>query len=166
MQQLGMRPDQDEKKVLAADHPGMVLLRSILELGGPDAEDREAARKTLARDLSTVPRWVQAWAHYFIGVSLLSESGVGRQHSGLVNLAHVPARFAADQPYLAALALAKMAQTLDGLGDSAAAASLRAELASRFPHHPALASANRSAAPASRPSPSPNGSAEVGKELP
>lgn len=149
--QLGMDPVQEEKP-LAADQPGVILLRTITDLGSKDAPRRNSARESLSRDLASLPNWAQAWARYFIGVSLLGESGVGRQQSGLLSLVYLPARFAGDQPYLAGLALAKLADACESSGETAAATSLRADLASRFPNHPVLAVLGRTGGAGSRPS--------------
>jgi len=145
--QLGMELLPEEKP-LAADQPGVILLRTILDLSSKDAKQRNSARDSLTRDLASLPNWAQAWTRYFIGVSLLAESGVGRQQSGLLSLAYLPARFGSEQPYLAGLALAKLAEACDTSGETAAATSLRADLASRFPNHPVLSAVNRTASAA------------------
>ena len=162
--QIGMRVDE-EQRVLAADHPGVMFLRSIVDAGSSDAMRRNAARLALARELPSLPEWAQAWSSYFIGMSLMAEPGVGRQEQGLVNLSYIPARFAAVQPYLAGVALAKLADACDAWGDASAASSLRTELATRYPRHPALASL-RTPASSSQPATAPQAPVEVNSKEP
>ena len=138
-QQLGVGPLQDDR-ALAADHPGVIVLKEFVNLGSGDEAQRSAAREAMLARLATVEPWQQAWAHYAIGLSLMAETGEGRKQTGLVHLAHLPARFANDQRFLAGLALAKMAESFDASGDQASATALRGELQKNYPNHPAIAS--------------------------
>ncbi len=148
--ELGIRSDGSHP-VLAADHPGILILRAIVEIQDRDPTKRDAARKAMAANAAAKSGWEQAWSYYFLGLSQLNEPSESRSgfssDEGQLNLAHVPAQFAAMQPYLAGLALAKLAIACETAGEAASAASLRSELAARFPHHPVLATMkNRPAA--------------------
>ena len=135
--QLGMSADNE--KPPSADQPGVVLLQLMLDLISADADRRDGARIKAMHDVGAAPTWVQAWTYYFVGLSLLNEPGIGRQQSGQVSLVHLPATFASQQPYLAGLALSRLAAACEAQGDASAAATLRSELARRFPGHPVLA---------------------------
>ncbi|MHC4106560.1 MAG: hypothetical protein ACYSTY_00590 [Planctomycetota bacterium] len=135
--QLGLA--QDERADTEASlprHPGVERLMLLVECTADDADRREAARERLRRAFADWPSWSEAWARFHIGLSLLRETGIGRQQRGLVSLLHVPARFGREQPYLAGLALAYTAEALEASGDTESAATLRAELAERCPDHP------------------------------
>ena len=116
----------------AADAPGVRLLDAALRSGGPVPEDRARARRWLETRLARGPAWVEAWARFFIGISLLEEEGVGRRQQGLVSLAHVPARFGDTHPTLSASALDRMIEGLDRLGDRRGADALRNERTRRY----------------------------------
>jgi hypothetical protein len=124
---------------LASDQPGVALLTLLTESGSSSDARRDSARQALEKRLADLPAWAAAWARFAIGASLLRESGVGRQQAGMVSLAYLPATFQRDEPYLAALALARMTAALAQHGDGEAAAALRAELHRLFPNHPTLA---------------------------
>jgi hypothetical protein len=121
------------------DHPGLEFLADLSRTGSPDSGEREGSRERLVRRMGTMPPWAEAWARFAIGVSLLAEEGRGRRQQGLVSLAHLPARFARSQPFLAGLSLGYMAAGLDQTGDSAGAGTMRAQVQSSFPDHPVLA---------------------------
>jgi hypothetical protein len=61
------------------------------------------------------------------------ESDSAQATRGLVYLSYLPSRFGDSQPFLAGWSLAKLADWCDATGESAAAASLRHELMTRFP---------------------------------
>jgi hypothetical protein len=140
--QLGMKASV-AGKALSPDHPGAALLRRLVTLVSADGAAREAARQLFRRDAGTMPSWSAAWGRYFVGLSLLSEPEPDRRESGLVNLAYLPANYVAEQPYLTALALGELIRTCEASGRSAAAESLRVELATRFPNHPTIARESR-----------------------
>jgi len=117
-------------------HDGPALLATLLEAMSPEAARRPAARGRLAAQITSLPPWAEAWARHVIGLSLLAESGVEIQRRGMVSLAHVPARFAASQPYLAALASLCLADALAAAGRLDEAATIRADARRRFPGHP------------------------------
>lgn len=141
-QQLAIRVDESER-VLAADHAGVALLRMMVELGSSDPARRTTMRAAALRGTASAPNWMQAWTYYFVGLSLMQESDPAQHNRGLVTLAYLPARFGVVQPHLTGLALAKIAEACDASGQLDAASSLRIELATRFPHHPVLASIKR-----------------------
>ncbi|MEE8153355.1 MAG: hypothetical protein V3T53_00175 [Phycisphaerales bacterium] len=118
------------------DHAGVKLLRGVVACGAVDAKERQTARIALVRQVAERPAWAEAWTRLHIGLSLVGETGIGRQQQGIVSLLHVPARFANSQPYLTGLALAYAAKALEATGDSEGAASLRVELRQTLPNHP------------------------------
>jgi len=139
---------------LAQEHPGATLLRMMLEAQASSADRRAAARSALAKRLPNLPSWAQAWAHFASGMSLLADDQPARQQSGLVELAHVPASYEREQPYLAALALAVMADALERQGDAQAAATLRGEVSRILPDQRVTVSAPLPPSPPNDASPS------------
>jgi hypothetical protein len=135
-QQMNLAPE--EAANLALDHPGVALMRSLVMASSADSDQRAAARAALEKRRPELPEWALAWSYFAIGESLLRESGLGQRERGVVSLAHLPATFRSQQPYLAALALARMSAALASMGDAAGAAVLRTELERTFPNHPAL----------------------------
>lgn len=133
-QQIGAR--QQEQRTLAAEHPGVAFLSSLLDANDADDQTRAAARQALLAAVDAAPAWQAAWSRYVIGVSFLAESDSTHHDAGMVNLAYLPARYGEAQPYLTGLALARMADACETAGETAAANSLRNELLARFPHHP------------------------------
>ena len=75
------------------------------------------------------PAWLEAWLRAGIGRSLLRESDEASKRSGVIQMLHVPARFAPVTPELARLCLAEAIAVLRSLGDQAAAAVLEQDLA-------------------------------------
>lgn len=144
-QQLGLPPDATDE--LAGDHPGVSLMKLLVRARADDAEQRAASRTALNKRLADLPAWAQAWAYHAIGMSLLRESGVGRQQAGLVSLASLPASYLREQPYLTAISLATMVSCLQEMGEADAAATLRNELVRQFPNHPALSLLDATVAP-------------------
>jgi hypothetical protein len=120
----------------AVDQDGVRWLGILNGAWGDDAAAREAARQRLAQMAVDAPAWQEAWTRFALGASLLGERGIGRRQRGLVNLIHVPARFASTQPYLAGLALAWVAEAARQDGETETATLMLAELARRFPNHP------------------------------
>lgn len=142
---IGTRQDE-QQRTLAADHPGVAYLVLIVDVFDPAPYKREAARDWLLRNVADAPPWQAAWSCYFAGQSRLAETESAQHDGGMVNLACVPARYGEAQSFLAGLAIARLAEACDALGESAAAASLRTELQVRFPAHPVLATFKRSVA--------------------
>jgi hypothetical protein len=124
----------------APDHPGVVLLGRLNACSSESPDRRSAAREQLRRAIPSMPAWAEAWSRYKIGVSLLAETGIGRRQTGAVSLVHLPARFSRTQHFLAGLALAELARTMQHRGDEGAAARLRSELRRTYPNHPLHAS--------------------------
>jgi hypothetical protein len=120
------------------DNKGLQFLMTIQELSSSSPSDRAAIRERLLRQAEPLGDWAQAWARYFVGVSLLAESGEDARLEGIVSLLHVPARFSDTQPYLAGLALAESSQELAASGNAEAAVAVDEELRRSFPRHPAL----------------------------
>jgi hypothetical protein len=130
-QQLGL--PRESRADIAADQPGVALMKLLVDAGSPESAARDGARATLEKRLPELPTWAQAWARFAIGTSLLAESGTGQHHSGLVNLAWLPASFQREQPYLTALALAVMTQAFSQMAEADASATLQAELQRLYP---------------------------------
>lgn len=115
------------------------LVHAVVRARVGDGDARAAARGDLAARLRALgrlepsesepapPEWMAGWLHAAIGRSLLLEPEPGQQRLGVVELLHVPARFADTLPELSRLALADAASALRGLGEHAAAAVLDAD---------------------------------------
>jgi hypothetical protein len=123
--------------------PGVQLVLTIVQSRGGDAEQRQRARQRLedrlrapAANAPPTPVWVEVWCRAAIGRSLLRESTVEARRQGVLELLHLPARFAGSNPYLAGLALAESAVALREMGDHRSADILVRELADQFPTHP------------------------------
>ncbi len=135
-----------------SESPGVRLVHDIVVARIGSDEERKAARSALNMRISPAPtgsgvtkkpaplppRWLEAWCRAAIGRSLLREADEASRMQGVIELLHLPARFASDQPYLTGVALAEASAALADLGDAAGAAALKSDLASRFPYHPAL----------------------------
>lgn len=124
----------------ARQHAGVRLMRDLITLIDPAADGtdrRRAAESRLMRQVDEEQPWIEAWLHYFEGLALIDAEGAGRNERGIASLAHLPARFAQSQTYLAGLAMHRMIMHLEANGRADAAASMREELARRFPQHPA-----------------------------
>ena len=131
-----------------ADDPGVVLLTVVRDAIHGDAATRRAARSALEPDLLNVADpWRQVWARYATGLSLASEEGEGRRERGLIMLLSIPASRAYVAPYITGLALDRAATHCAAHDMPHGAASLRLELAQRFPGHPVLAHDPDSPAP-------------------
>lgn len=133
-QQAGM-PKEASANEQWPDHPGVELLQVLVDCISDDSGRRQAARQKLTGGLDAAEPWLQAWRRFHLGLSQIGESGLGRRQRGMVNLLHLPGRFAVTQPYLAGLALAVVCEDLESEGQSDLAASLRIELTERYPGH-------------------------------
>jgi len=119
-----------------SEHAGVALIRDMVAATAPSPERREQARQALRRSLTADGGWREGWTRFALGVSLLHETGTGRRHRGLVELCHLPARYGAQLPYLAGLAVAWVAEASRAAGDAGTEAAMQQELARRFPNHP------------------------------
>jgi hypothetical protein len=148
-----------------AGDPGVALVAEIVRSRIGDPAQREAARKQLQERLrvaghaaaggggaggggaggggagggtaaGAMAPWMEAWCRAALGRSLLREDAPEQQRLGVVELLHIPARFAAAHPYLAGVALAEASVQLRRMGDSAGADILAQELQSVYPSHP------------------------------
>ncbi len=128
----------DFEALTPTNHEGLELMRMSLQALLEDQDLRSAARQRLLNVDASMPDWTLAWVRVFVGTSFLLESDVALKRQGMVSLAYLPAQFAGTNPYLAGLALARLAQTLDTFGQDAQAKAIRAELVRRFPGHPIL----------------------------
>lgn len=137
----------------AGADPAVSIVRDIVLARGGDEEDREAARQSILKRLAMttarpdptkpktapMPVWLEAWLRIGLGRSMIREADNSVRVRGVIELLHIPARFGVDQPHLAGLALADAAVTMSEVGDTDAAAALKAELTARYPTHPVLA---------------------------
>lgn len=119
---------------------GASLVFDVVAARTGDAATRAAARASLVmRSKKTPPEWVEVWCRAALGRSLVMEPDAESRLLGVAELLRVPALHERFNPYVSGLCLAEAAVALDRLGEPDAAASLRTELAERFPEHPALA---------------------------
>ena len=151
----GPVPPESEATSARADHPGVALVRRLVEARVGDDDAREANRYALRAVAAEHPgTWREAWARVGVGRSLLAEPGEASRVGGVFELLHLPARFARSQPTLAAAALAEAGAALAGLDDRRAARALRDDLASRPGTGAETAWLDRRLAPASDDTPS------------
>jgi len=94
-------------------------------------------------------RWREAWARLFVGLAAARAAVEGAADAepppsadpdaavdrAVLELLHLPARFAADLPYAAGLALRRAAACLDAAGRAAEAERLRTDLRRRWAGH-------------------------------
>lgn len=121
--------------------PGIALVHAMVmsRTGGSDERTSARARLSEIMQSSGVERpWIEAWCRLAIGRSLLMEADLEQRRLGVVELLHLPARFADSLPYLAGQALAEAVVALDEMGDAGGAASLLAELSERYGSHAVL----------------------------
>ncbi|RMH10208.1 MAG: hypothetical protein D6695_11830 [Planctomycetota bacterium] len=117
---------------------GIALVHAIVMARTGDAGQRAQARIQLGEIMAAtrVDRpWVEAWCRFAIGRSLLREDDREQRRLGVVEMLHLPARFADSMPYLSGQALAEAIIALDAMGDSAGATSLLMELRERYASH-------------------------------
>lgn len=115
------------------DHPGVRLLDLLVATGDADEAKRRTAREQLKRMLKTLSGWSEAWVRFHLGRSLIRE-GMQAREEGAVHLIHLPARFGRTQPYLAALGLGYVAETLKRDGNDEGAERMRAQLQRTYPY--------------------------------
>jgi len=117
----------------ASNEAGAKLLQSLLDVTTSDAAAREQARSALRKQLDGLPQWGRAWARVALGLSVTFADPPTVRQQALVDLVHVPAEFRSTQPYLAAMALWKLAEGCAALGDASAATVFASEFKSQFP---------------------------------
>lgn len=110
------------------------------------AEARRAAEALESTARADAGAWREAWARYAIGASRLGADDERTRLLGVVELLHLPARFAQSQRYLTGLALARSSIEFRRRGEDARAATLRSELERTMPAHPAIVWMDRAAA--------------------
>lgn len=121
-----------------ADEDDLEFIERLVLCRTGDRAERKRARAQLERVYeSDTGTWREAWARTAVGRSLLLEDDEHEQHLGIIELLHVPARYADDQPALAALALRDAARAMRNLGDHQAADALLEQLRSIDPSRPA-----------------------------
>ena len=125
------------------DHAGVQVLAEMLDVRTGETSNSRAAVDRTLRSADDWPAFTQPWLRYHLGTSLLEAGDRPTQDLGLVQLAHIPARNRASQPYLAGLALNMMAAQLDIRGEAEHAAVLRRLVADRYPGHPAAEAARQ-----------------------
>jgi hypothetical protein len=118
-------------------YPGVHVLAQILALRSGDVGADATAIDRAVRRAADWPAWAQAWMRYHLGRALMNQSDRPANDLGLVQLAYIPARHRAAQPYLAGLALHDMATALESHGDDEKAGTLRRLVYERYPGHPA-----------------------------
>ncbi len=136
--QVGRELDEQERRRSreAVDHPGLELLRAMVEADDPDRDRREAARQWIERELPDAEGWREAWLRFQLGHTWVNEEGTGRRQRGMVQLLHLPARFSGTQPYLSGLAVEQARTTAAALGMDELAERLREQMERDFTHHP------------------------------
>lgn len=139
-QQLGLKTGDADAAPQESnlDHDGAALLVLIADLNHQDRSTEMAARNRLTSQLVQLPAWAQAWVRFALGASMVRDRAIETRLQGVLHLVTVPAsdRYR-EQAYLAGLGLAEAADALEQLGNTGAAESLRGELLSRYPGHPA-----------------------------
>lgn len=117
---------------------GVRLVWDLVAAQSRDEAERLVGRKAIEKRLRADPvGWTDAWLRTALGRSLLREADPDEQRRGVIELLRVRVTHERDAPYLAGLALAEAAVTMQSLGDADAASLLRRELLDSFPGHPA-----------------------------
>ncbi len=123
-----------------ADDDDLAFIERLVLCRTGDNAERRRARTQLARVfVSDRGTWREAWARVAIGRSLLLEDNDRDRMLGVIELLHVPARFAGDQPALASLALRDAATALRALGEHDGASDLLQQIPAIDPARPAPA---------------------------
>ncbi len=134
--ELGLADDLPPVAPSASEQPedaGVQLVVMIVSARiGADqvrADARAAIETALSAELATGGgTWREAWLRAALGRSLLREPDIAQRDRGLLELMHLPARFAQSLPRLAALALAEASREYDQRHDTATAQKLAALL--------------------------------------
>ncbi|GAB4383628.1 MAG: hypothetical protein Kow0022_03940 [Phycisphaerales bacterium] len=141
--ECGLESGPPEIELTNADQRdlGIALVHAMVMARTGDAEQRTGAREKLGQIMGSAARdrpWIEAWCRLAIGRSLLRESEVEERRLGVIEMLHLPARFADQLPYLAGQALAESVVAMDELGDAAGSTSLLLELQERYASHAVL----------------------------
>jgi hypothetical protein len=135
--------------IVRSPDSGVQFALAIVQARSGDSEQRQRARQRLEERLRPppptptanapdTPIWIEAWCRAAIGRSLLMESSPDLKRQGVLELLHLPARYATSHPYLSGLALAEASAALRALGDPVSADILTRELVQNYPTHPVL----------------------------
>jgi hypothetical protein len=129
--------------IVRSPDSGVQFALAIVQARSGDADQRLRARQRLeermrpsAANAPDTPIWVEAWCRAAIGRSLLREPSSELKQQGVLELLHLPARFATSHPYLSGLALAEASAALRAMGDAASADILSRELLQNYSTHP------------------------------
>lgn len=133
----------------AVTDDGVQLVHELVLARAGSAGERERARAALQQRLAALDtqdfadetdppapasdtivraRWAAGWCHAGLGLSLLREESPESRRRGVLELLHLPARFADELPQLTRIALAEAAEALRSQGQPAGAALLDDEL--------------------------------------
>ena len=108
------------------DDEGTRLVSMVVRSRAGDEGERQAARQGLAGVIAANQgNWREAWARAALGRSLLRETGEAERDAGILELIHLPARFASSHPSLAAGCLGAAAGALGEMGRADEAGVLR-----------------------------------------
>ncbi len=119
--------------------PDLRLVTDMVIMQSADGELRAPARARLEEVVkSRANTWREAWARGAIGISDVTLDTTSARMGGVLELLHIPARFASTQPYLSGVALAVASVTMQLEADDARAAALLHELERLAPDHPAI----------------------------
>ncbi len=130
--ELGLDPDLSPATTASADtigDEGLRLVALIVTARIGDEQARVDARAGLEAELASEldqggGTWREAWVRAGLGRSLLRESEIEDRDRGLLELLHLPARFARGKPRLAALALAEASREYHRRRDASTARRL------------------------------------------
>lgn len=130
VQAVGLEPSYPPRP----SDPDAGLVADIVLAVATGATERSEARDRLgAVVVSHGGSWREAWARLGIGRSLVREPVRERQLLGVIELAHLPARFAVTHPELAWIALGEISAAMRRLGEPSAAEAFVQEMRGLFP---------------------------------
>ncbi len=119
---------------VTSNNEGVRLVADIVQARVGNDQQRQTARANLKSRLEQrdIDPWTECWCRMGMGRSLLREPDSDMMRQGIIQLLHVPSRFARGSSYAAPIALAEAAIMLHELGDDQGAAALKAELMDRY----------------------------------
>lgn len=133
----GGAPVEGVSEELGTD-PGVALVADMVLARISDAPGRAEARDRLRSRLGPeAGGWIEAWCRLGLGWSLLAEPETASRELGIIELLHLPARFAETEPYLAGLGLGAAFVAMEQFG-SEDAGVLGRLLRERYAEHPVL----------------------------